>query len=92
MVLGIVGRYASEAAQPFAPRVEVAGLELSPVVRDTLIEALQSAWESTDPWAPAEVLRQTARELVGRVLKAEGLGDVTVEITVVDEIPFTFGS
>lgn len=87
LVVGVLGRYASEASQPFAPRLEVVGVHISERARAAALEALEAAWESTLPWAPAAELEERAQTFLRKSLSMNGLGDVTVQVTVLDNIP-----
>ncbi len=88
IVIGILGRYASSAAQPFPPRIKSAGITLTPRAKESAVEALQAAWESTTPWSPAAELQQKAQVWLERVLVDNGYVDVEVQVTVVENIPF----
>ena len=88
LVIGVVGRYGSEVAQPFVPQVACVGITLSRAARDAAIDALQSAFESTPPWAESGILVRAAEERLARALADRGFADVEVQVTVVDNIPF----
>ena len=85
----MVGRYASEAAEPFPPRVKAAGVTLPPSVVRAATEALQAAWESTLPWAPKAELQRKAEKWLSKALKDAGFSDILVQVTVMDDLPYT---
>ena len=88
LVVGVLGRYGSEATQPFPPRVKTAGVILSRPAHDAAVEALQAAWEATAPWAPKVELQRKAEIWMAHALNAAGHSDVEIHVTVVDGIPF----
>jgi hypothetical protein len=88
LVLGILGRYGSEAQQPFPPRIKAVGVDLSSAAREQGLEALQAAWEATAPWAPKAELQQKAELWLSKAITAAGHQGVAIEIVVVDNIPF----
>lgn len=88
LVVGVIGRYASEASQPFAPQLESVGVHLSERTHAAALDALEAAWESTLPWAPKAELVERAEDLLRKALSLNGLGAVEVQVTVVDNIPY----
>jgi hypothetical protein len=88
LILGIVGRYGSEARQPFPPRIKAVGVVLSNAAREQGLEALQAAWEATAPWAPKAELQEKAEAWLAKAMTIAGHQGVAIEVVVVDNIPF----
>lgn len=88
VVIGVLGRYTSDPGQPFPPRIETAGITLAPRVHAAVLDALQAAWESTDPWAPGISLQSKAETLIHMALRTAGISDVHVHVTVMEDIPY----
>lgn len=91
VVVGVIGRFASEPSQPFEPRIETNGFVLSGEPRRSAAEALQAAWEATDPWAPKDELAHKAEEWLTRSLEMSGITGVQVLVVVIDGLPFRVG-
>lgn len=53
------------------------------------MDALQAAWESTLPWAPKAELQRKAEEWLSRTLEDAGFSDIEVQVTVMDDLPYT---
>lgn len=87
VIVGVLGRYASDPSQPFPPHLETVNVTLSDRARASALEALQAAWEATLPWSSSEELQQKAEEWLRRALLLAGHSDVEVQVTVMDDLP-----
>ncbi|RHW25435.1 hypothetical protein D0Z08_19605 [Nocardioides immobilis] len=63
-------------------------MTLTPALRAAAVEALQAAWESTDPWSASEALRIKAEDWLARVLRDGGIPDAEVQVIVIDDLPY----
>jgi hypothetical protein len=91
VLVAVMGRYGSDPAEPFPPRLEAVGIDID-FMRSELTEALRAAWESTAPWEPRSLIEEKGARWVGDALKRHGYVDVQIQVSVIDDLPFTTSS
>lgn len=87
LVVVVVGRYASDPSEPFPPRVEVRGMDVSDAVLQEFVEIARAAWESTAPWDAKDKIAEKAESWVARRARERGLGEIQVQAIVMDDLP-----
>ncbi len=86
VLIAVLGRYGSSAAEPFEPRLEAVGIDID-AARNELTEVLRAAWQSTAPWEAKSTLEAKGTEWVKAVLARRGIRGVEVSVQVMDNLP-----